>query len=403
MQQTSSMEVTANHRTLLVISAEPHASLRNDIAAGAEPRRDYFELQRSLDADLLTPSAARRGRLGRLLARYAGRGPALAWAAFRQRHAYDIIYTDAESVGLPFALLLKVSRAARGRPRHVMLTHYLSSSPKRLLFRLGASSHIDALIVHSSAQRSLAVKSLRVPAERVKCLPYFADEHFWLPRSTDLANPPMICSAGLEFRDYATLVAAVQDLPVEVRIGAASSWSHHDAFASSPELPSNVAVSSYDYSALRDLYAAARFVVVPLREVDNQAGITVILEAMAMGKAVIVTATRGQTDVVRDRRSSGYGRVEREKWPTFADRFGLPDTLGRLPTGMYVAPGDAAELRRAIQYLLDRPDIAEEFGHNGRRAVEGLYGLDAFTARFTAVIRGERLASDTKRVNAPTA
>jgi glycosyltransferase involved in cell wall biosynthesis len=379
-------------RILLIISAQPTETLRQDIAVGREPRRDYFELQRALAADLLTPDGVRRSRVGRLLTRVAGRGPSLAWAAFLRRRAYDVIYTDAESVGLPLALLLKYSGARRGQPRHVMLTHYLSSRLKHVLFRLGAGSRIDMLIVHSSAQRERATRMLRMPEERVARLPYFADERFWRPQPVPAAergDAPMICAVGLEFRDYATLVTAVRDLPVTVRIGAASAWSHHSAFAGSSDVPPNVTVESYAYLPLRDLYAAARFIVVPLREVDNQAGITVILEAMAMGKAVVVTATRGQTDVVRDRRNGGRGRVEREWWPAFVDEPGLSETLGKLATGFYVAPGDAGELRRAIQYLLDHPDVAEELGRNGRHLVEVLFGIDAFTARFSAVTRGE--------------
>jgi glycosyltransferase involved in cell wall biosynthesis len=46
---------------------------------------------------------------------------------------------------------------------------------------------------------------------------------------------------------------------------------------------------------LRDLYSQSRFVVVPLHEVDFDAGVTTLTEAMAMGKAVIVTRTRGRS------------------------------------------------------------------------------------------------------------
>jgi glycosyltransferase involved in cell wall biosynthesis len=134
-------------------------------------------------------------------------------------------------------------------------------------------------------------------------------------------------------------------------------------------------------------------VVVPLREVDNQAGITVILEAMAMGKAVIVSGTRGQTDVVRDRRNGGRGRMPRQWWPGFVDAPGLVEPVGHLPTGFYVTPGDAGELERAIRYLLARPDVATELGRNGRLVAEACFGLDAFAARFAEVIRGEHVAA----------
>jgi hypothetical protein len=105
---------------------------------------------------------------------------------------------------------------------------------------------------------------------------------------------------------------------------------------------------------------------------------------------VVVSGTRGQTDVVRDRLNGGRGPVERAWWPGFVDAPEVAEALGHLPTGFYVRPGDPADLRAAIKYLLDHPDVAEELGRNGRRVVEALFGLDAFTARFTAVIRGEQ-------------
>lgn len=389
-------------RTLLVISAQPSPDLPQAIAEGREPRRDYYALQATLNADLLFRDEGGRTRIGRVLKRIGGARLAMAWEAFRRSHVYDVVYTDAENVGLPFALMLKLRARLRGsvkQLRHVMLTHYLSTRQKRLLFHLGAGSHIHTMIVHSAAQEVLAKDALRMPVARVVRLPYFTDEHFWRAQPDGIdesarvvaagEQQPIICAVGLEFRDYTTLVEAVRTLPVDVRIAAASMWSHHSAFAGSPELPAHVTVQGYRYVPLRDLYAAARFVVVPLQEVDNQAGITVILEAMAMGKAVIVSATRGQTDVVRDRRNGGRGRVEREWWPGFVDAPEVAETLGHLATGFYVRPGDAAELGRAIAYLLAHPDLAEEMGRNGRRVVEEVFGLDAFAARFASVIRGE--------------
>ena len=377
-------------RVLLVISAQPAADLRARIAAGEEPRRDYYLLQAALDADLLLPADAQRTRFGRLLARRIGIRAALAWTAFTRRRDYDVIYTDAENIGLPLALLLRFGGAPSGRPRHVMLTHYLSTGVKRRFFRFGAGRRVDTLIVHSSAQREVAVTTLGMPSERVVLLPYFADDRFWYPASADgAASRPVVCAVGLEFRDYDTLVAATHELDIDVRIAAASNWSHHSAFAASPDLPPNVTVDSYAYLPLRDLYRQARIVVVPLRNVDNQAGITVILEAMAMGKPVIVTATRGQTDVIRDPRNDGRGPVAREWWPGFVDQPEVMARLAHLATGFYVAPDDPADLRRTIQYLLDHPALADEMGRNGRRVLEELFTLDAFTCRFAAVIRGE--------------
>jgi glycosyltransferase involved in cell wall biosynthesis len=428
---------TPGTRTLLVISADVRPELQGEMAAGRYPRKDYFELARALEADILDWPSTNDTLVSRLLARLAGKAVAQAWLAFRQRRRYAVIYTDSERVGIPLALLLKLARVRR--TRHIMLSHLLSPWKKRLWFRWGhLHSHIDTIFCHSSLQRQIMLERMRIPASKIALIPYQADQHFWRPMTAEEARAsmeearanvglstqpaasqsptpagqetgaapqptspshslsthgegrgeaPMICSVGLEYRDYPTLIEAVRGLDARLEIAAASYWSHHKKVSDEPSLPPNVHIGAHQYLSLRYLYAAARFVVVPLVEVPNQAGITVILEAMAMGKAVIVSATRGQTDTVRDRRNHGYGRVARAVLPGFLDAPDVPEDLKRLPTGFYVQPGDPVELRKAISYLLAHPEVAEELGRNGRRVVESLMSLDAFVERIAQVIQ----------------
>ena len=102
---------------------------------------------------------------------------------------------------------------------------------------------------------------------------------------------------------------------------------------------------------LRNLYARSRFVVVPLRLSDTDNGVTVILEAMAMGKPVICSRTRGQVDVVEE---------------------GV--------TGLYVPVGDPQALRKAILELWNDPLRAQQMGRNARAHVEKYHTLEKFTA-----------------------
>ena len=180
----------------------------------------------------------------------------------------------------------------------------------------------------------------------------------------------------------------MRGLPVRVVIAAGSRWSRHSNTATG-ELPANVAVTALDYRPLRDLYARARFVVVPLREVDNQAGITLILEAMAMAKAVIVTATRGQRDVICGRLCTAAGlTAERFGGPR---AFGVTGPLAEAETGLYVPPGDAVALRRAIQYLADHPEEATRMGAAGRRLLEEQMSLGRYVRRIVALLDGRPL------------
>jgi len=348
-------------RVLLTVSGTIPADLEARIAAGRRPRTDYLELARTLDAELIDHEQARRevGPIVRLLGRVLGRDVVLAWACHRRRHRYDVVFTDGEQVGIPLAALWWFTRR---RPGHVMIAHFMSPLKKRLPFRLlRLQRHIDRVIVYADAQRRLLVDGLGVPAEHVVLSPFMVDTRFFAPRPEPAGEVPLISSAGLEFRDYPTLIDAVRGTDVRVVIAAASPWSKRADSTADVPLPANVEVRRLDHYDLRDLYAASTMVVVPVVETDFQAGITTILEAMAMGKPLICTRTQGQTDTVVDGE-----------------------------TGMYVPPGDATALRAAIQDLLDDPDTARRLGSAARSWAVAHAELDVYCRRFAAVVEDVR-------------
>lgn len=319
---------------LLTVSGTIPPDLDEQVADGRRPRADYRVIAGRLGADVVDVTAALAGgrRLRRLLHRVAGAGPLLAWHVFRNRHAYDVVLTDGEQVGLPFALLVRAF--GRGRARHVMIVHILSTPQKARLIRWGRLAPlIDRYLVYCSRQAELVRGQLGVPAERVVLTPFMVDTEFFAPERVDVPRRRMICAAGLERRDYPTLMEAVDGLDVEVVIAAASPWSKQADSSQRRRPPANVTIRRLGLDELRELYAASRFVVMPLEQVDFQAGITTILEAMAMERTVVCTRTPGQTDTIVD---------------------GL--------TGLYVPPADPAELRRVIESLLADEATANRLG-----------------------------------------
>jgi glycosyltransferase involved in cell wall biosynthesis len=167
----------------------------------------------------------------------------------------------------------------------------------------------------------------------------------------------MICSVGLERRDYVTLMRAVDGLDVDVVIAAASPWSKQPDSTADSAIPSNVTVRSFDQSELREVYAASAFSVMPLHDVDFQAGITAILESMAMARPVVCTRTRGQTDTLVD------------------------DVTGR-----YVAVGNSVELRTVIEELLGDRKLLERMGAAARRWVVEHAEVDVYATRLGSVV-----------------
>jgi glycosyltransferase involved in cell wall biosynthesis len=150
--------------------------------------------------------------------------------------------------------------------------------------------------------------------------------------------------------------------------------------------PANVEVASYNYHQLRDLFARAAIIAVPVDDVDFQAGITTILEAMAMGKPVIVTHTYGQTDVIEDRRSVTRGAEERSRPVSLLRDVAEEAEVPIEPNGFYVPPKDPGALQRAIAFLLENPEHRARLGAAGRRAVERLMTVDQFAERIARVI-----------------
>lgn len=68
-------------RTLFVVSARLDRNAAEAVAAGCWPRKDFFELARTLDADVIDYTAIERSRLWRTVARLAGMPVAQACVA----------------------------------------------------------------------------------------------------------------------------------------------------------------------------------------------------------------------------------------------------------------------------------------------------------------------------------
>ena len=351
---------------LLTVAGTIPDDVRAAIAAGRRPRVDYLELAEALDADVVDHAAARRdaGRFARLVGRVAGDDVLLAFTCFRRRRGYRVVFTDSERVGFPFAALCRLGKWSG---RHVMIGHRLSPPKKIMAHRLlGLRRRIDQILVYSSAQRDVAVERLGYPASRVTVTTFMVDSRFWTRSApADGHRRRLICAVGQELRDYPTLVEAVRGLDVDVVLAAGSPWSRRRDTTAGIDLPPNVTVTQLDQAALRGLYDEAQIVVVPLEPTDFQAGITTILEAMAMGLPVICTRTVGQIDTI----------IEGEN-------------------GRYVPPGDVGELRRTIVELLDDPQQRERLGAAAHDWVMRHADLDVYVARLADAARATDRADD---------
>jgi glycosyltransferase involved in cell wall biosynthesis len=288
-------------------------------------------------------------------ARTASRGPEwwrLALEIHSRRDDYDAIVTWGERLSLALTILQRF--AGSTKPHIAMMGQFAKPNTQVPLRLFGGS--LRAVITWTSVQRRYLIERLGFRPERVYLVRHFVDQLFYSPRA---AEEDTICSVGAEMRDYPTLIEAMRGADLRCHIAADHVRIPHrirlvadrrvpaDKF--SVPVDAKITIGRKTLPELRDLYARSRFVVVPLLPSESDNGVTVILEAMAMGKSVICSRTHGQVDVIQD---------------------GV--------TGIYVPTGDPAALREAMLSLWNEPQRAHAMGARARAYVEQHHTLDQF-------------------------
>jgi glycosyltransferase involved in cell wall biosynthesis len=122
-------------------------------------------------------------------------------------------------------------------------------------------------------------------------------------------------------------------------------------------IPKNVTLRfNTGHDETNQLVAGARLHVVPLLDSGHSAGQSVLLRAMAQGKAVVVTDTAGIRDYVRDSE-----------------------------TAVLVPPGDAVALRTAIVRLWGDTKERSRIGGTAARIQRQDFGFPRLTQRLVKI------------------
>jgi glycosyltransferase involved in cell wall biosynthesis len=186
-------------------------------------------------------------------------------------------------------------------------------------------------------------------SERVVDVQFGVDAQFWSPGPVAQRGP--VLSVGSDvLRDYETLLEAAGDLPL--RIVTRLPVTARNA--------STLVNGHVDEGGLRQLYREAPCVVVPVKDQERDSGHSVTLQAMACGRPVILSDTRGLWD--RDHLAHGENCY-------------------------LVPPHDSIALRAMMERVLAAPDEAERIGANARRLVESRYTSRHFAEHLARAVR----------------
>jgi hypothetical protein len=263
-----------------------------------------------------------------MLDRRTVRGPRALARLLREAGRFDAIVLDG-SIGLRagYLDLLATAAISRGRkPPAIVLTECAWKRGSWWLDRAACRAGIRAVdaptvtyCVLSSDELRLFPETWHVEAERVAFTPYcftLSDAELAGPISEDGG----VFSGGDSLRDYDPLVAASSVLSVDVTIAARS-----DRIVRRGSLPPNLRVGPLPHSRFVDSMRRAAVVVVPLKSrAERSAGQQTYLNAMALGKPVVVT-----------------------------DAPGVRDHVDHGATGLIVPPGDPVALRDTLAWVLD--------------------------------------------------
>lgn len=354
-------------RIKIIISGHVDENDIVDIEKGIRPRSDIFEFERRFGAKFYDFNWLKR-RLSEknkvtswINSKISNLSILSAIEVYKVAKDDDLIYATNEDVGLPLAALLRLGR--RKRPFLLLRIENFSYGRNALYrfihkwFMQFSVRRIDLFFCRSPKHIAILEEKYGVPRHKVILAPEPVDIAYFDKENrpdtvVDVAIPdaPFILSAGLEMRDYETLLAAVAGLPIQIIIGAGSPWSHFRFTPDEQQNTNNVTVDSFTRLQMRELYRAARLVVVPVKPTIRTCGISVILEALAMERPVIASRTQGL---------EGYYMEDGE-------------------TGCLVPPGNSEMLRKEIVRLLSNSAEIEQLAHAGHEKVVSQFYLDKY-------------------------
>jgi len=259
-----------------------------------------------------------------------------SWALFTRLPQIEAVITVGDLEGLALAAMRRLLN--RDRCVQVMgdgCYWYGGSWLRRRCMRFCLAA-VDRCVVPASVERARYAHTYGVPAEKFAFVPY----HNTLKKYTyEVGDDGYIFTGGNADRDFGLFFEAVRGIDAPCILA-----SNRPSLLRGLEVPRNVALVSVSPSEFRQLMARARIVVMPMRATLLHAGAQQsMLNAMTMGKPVVLTDPEGGSDYI------DHGR-----------------------TGLLVPYGDVTQLRSAVQYLMAQPEEARAMGERAKLAAAPL-------------------------------
>ncbi|MGJ9423785.1 glycosyltransferase family 4 protein [Aeromicrobium sp. CF3.5] len=270
-----------------------------------------------------------------------------------QRRSSDVTLAYDERTGVPAALRGHRRSAAPVVTGVGWLTTRDATAPVQRHLVQRALSRATSVWTQCSAMVPILSAEWDVP--EVHYVPVGIDTDFYAEHAWELAGQLVVSAGEDRFRDHDLLIDAVhrvrRQLP-DLRFELAT------ALPVSIDPALDTLHTERMGGRMRDLYARSSVVAVALRPTPTGSGLTVVLEAMASGRPLVVTANPGISDYV----------VHGE-------------------TGLLVPPNDPEAFAGALRALLLDPDRCEAMGAAAAQTARRDFTSAAMSASLADLLR----------------
>lgn len=206
---------------------------------------------------------------------------------------------------------------------------------------------LDYLIFYGEADRINAINHFKIDPQKTYILKFGVDTNFWVPDNKNSFISKYIFSIGQDpARDFDTLLKVKTKRKIHIHSSLlkirndenfkVTNGSYHEYKNSFTDLK------------IRELYQKSFLVIVPLKDVFQPSGYSVTLQALACGKPVILTLTKGL-------------------W--------APSLFRHLENCILVSPYKPKEIENAIKFLESDRSIYEKISKNARITAEKFFSL----------------------------
>jgi glycosyltransferase involved in cell wall biosynthesis len=283
--------------------------------------------------------------------------------SLRTMNAADAVLSTVDTVGIPLMFLKRAGLLRRP------LVYTAIGLPERLVQLRGrrmrrlyanALRGCQTIITYAESEAEWLRDWLGPGAPPVRFVPFGVDVNAFRPVSGRTPAVDVISVGADPRRDFDLLKAVASRRP-ELSFRIVASADHARSLGA---LPGNVAIETdIPLEDVRDRLAGARVVALPVRDNSYSGATTLLLQAMAMAKPVVVSRTEAV--------AKGYGLEN-----------GINCRL--------VDPGDGEALERALLKLLADADAASNLGTRARETVERSFSWERYTNALWEILREPR-------------